>query len=210
MDFAGGTYQLLDLSRPLTPGQEERRLEVRRRKLAVDDTFMYEIDTMSHVGTHVEGPSHFYESGAKTMAELSVEAFLGRGVLLDLSRTRPRVGLTAADLERAANQPEPGDIALLWSGCRGDDAPHLTAQSATWLRNRRIKLLGLDDTVRLGSDVPEIREVHDILMSQDITFLENLCRLEELRGKEFWLIALPLLIAELDSSPVRAVALVKI
>jgi len=64
--------------------------------------------------------------------------------------------------------------------------------------------------VRLGSDVPEIREVHDILMSQDITFLENLCRLEELRGKEFWLIALPLLIAELDSSPVRAVALVKI
>ena len=50
----------MDLSKVCHPGKEERRLEIRSYKVYAGEV-MHEIDTMSHIGTHVEVPSHFIE-----------------------------------------------------------------------------------------------------------------------------------------------------
>jgi kynurenine formamidase len=202
--------KLVDLTRRLVPGHEDRRLEIRRQILAVDDTFMYEIDTMSHIGTHVECPSHFYESGAKGVADYPARRFSGRAVLLDLSFTAPGAELTAADLQRASGGNfQRYDIAVLTSGRPAEgERPHLTVESAGYLRDQHIKLLAIDDTISLGANVPIIREVHDVLMGVDIPFLENLTNLDQLDRPVFYLAAWPWPVEGLDSSPVRAVAFV--
>ena len=203
-------YRLVDLTRKLVPGEEDRRLEIRREVLAVDDTFMHDIDTMSHIGTHLECPSHFYESGGKTVADYPVQRCFGRAVLLDLSFTEPGAEVSAADLQRAAaGRFEKHDIAVLTSGRPAEgEWPHLTADSARYLADQHIKMLAIDDTISLGATVPIVREVHDILMGVDIPFLENLTNLDQLDCDVFYLAAWPWPVEGLDSSPVRAVAFV--
>jgi kynurenine formamidase len=204
-----GSCRLIDLTRKLFPGREERRLVLRREVLAVDDTFMCEIDTMSHIGTHVECPAHFYETGGKGVADYPLERFSGRAVLFDLAFTAPRADLTAADLEHAAaGRLRPDDIAVLTSGRALGEWPHLTVESATWLRDQQIKLLAIDDTVSLGKTVAIGREVHDVLMGVDIPFVEMLTNLDQIGQPEFFFAAWPWPVEGLDSSPVRAVAFV--
>ena len=70
-----------------------------------------------------------------------------------------------------------------------------------------VKMLGIDDSVLLGANTADIRELHDILMSRNVPFLEVIGNLEELRKDEFFLLALPLRIAGLDSALVRAIAI---
>lgn len=201
---------LVDLTRKLVPGREDRKLELRREVLEVDDTFWHEIDTVSHIGTHLECPSHFYESGGKDVADYTVGQCCGRAVLLDLSSTEAGAEMSAADLARAAaGRFEGGDIAVLTSGRSAEDErPHLTVESARYLADQRIKMLAIDDTISLGATVPIIREVHDIMMGVDIPFLENLANLDQLECDVFYLAAWPWPVEGLDSSPVRAVAFV--
>jgi arylformamidase len=196
----------VDLTKRLVPGQEDRRLEVRRGVIESDDTFMHEIDTMSHVGTHVEAPSHFYEGG-KDITELPLGSFMGRAVVLDVSALGPGGSIGGDDLAAAAgDRLGIGDIAILRSAHRGGSAPALTGDAARWLASRGVKMMGIGDSVRLGADREVIREVHDILMSRDVPFLEMLENLDALSGRECYLVAVPLRIAGLDSSPVRAFA----
>ncbi len=200
-------FRLVDLSVTLHPGREDRRLEIRRGVIPSDDTIMHEVDLMSHVGTHVEAMSHFYEDG-RDITELPLERFVGRSVLLRLGDVPAGADLAAEDLERAAEGLQVEEaIVLLTSGRSTDEAPNLTADAAQWLADRDVAMMGIDDSVGLGKDAEVIRAVHDVLMSRSVPFLEVLSGLDQLRRREFLLIALPLKIAGLDSSPVRAVAL---
>lgn len=198
--------RLVDLSVRLVPGQEQRRMEIRRGVIESDDTFMHEMDMMSHVGTHVEAPSHFYEGG-KDVTELPLEGFVGRAVLLNLTHMEAQAEIAGADLERAAGPMDVrGAIMVLHSPHQGAQAPTLTREAAEWMAERGCQMMGIGETVGLGKDAEVIREVHDVLMSREVPFLEVLAGLDDLRQDEFVLFALPLKIAGLDSSPVRAVA----
>lgn len=200
-------FRLVDLSVMLHPGREQRRLEIRRGVIPSDGTIMHEVDLMSHLGTHVEAMSHFYESG-KDITELPLERFVGRAVVLRLDHVAAGAEVTGADLARAAEGLNvEGSIVLLTSPHRADRAPKLTAEAAQWLADRHITMMGIDDRVGLGANADVTRAVHDVLMSREVPFLEVLSGLDQLQRREFLLIALPLKIAGLDSSPVRAVAL---
>ena len=67
-------YRIIDLSVRLTPGvhsvnqeyvhgRELRKLEIRQFIYKPDNTFMYWVDTETHIGTHVEAPAHYIEGG---------------------------------------------------------------------------------------------------------------------------------------------------
>ncbi|MFQ6099005.1 MAG: cyclase family protein [Armatimonadota bacterium] len=198
--------RVVDLTKRLVPGEEERRLEIRRGVIESDDTFMHEIDTMSHIGTHVEAPSHFYEDG-KDIAQLPIESFIGRAVVLDVSFLEPRAQVLGEHLAAAAGgRLRARDIVILRSAHHGASAPSLTADAARWLAARDIKMLGIDDSVGLGASAEVVREVHDVLMGRDVPFLEVLVNLDALSAEECFLVAAPLRIEGLDSSPVRAFA----
>jgi len=70
------------------------------------------------------------------------------------------------------------------------------------------KLLVLDN-IRLGDNVEEIREFHDILMSQDVCFVEIVDNLDKITQDRFYVMSLPIKIQNLDSSFCRAIVIQK-
>ncbi len=201
-------YRVVDLSLRLVPGEEERRLELRRGVLETDQSFYHDIDTMSHVGTHVETALHFYGEG-HGVAELALETFLGEALLLDLSALPNDADATPEVLIAAgADGLRPGDIAVVTSGGQPDRIVHLTPTASIFFAEKGIKMLGFDDSIGLGRDGATQRAVHDPLMRIDVPFLERLTNLQALPEPRFLLVAVPWRVAGLDSSPVRAIALV--
>ena len=108
---------------------------------------------------------------------------------------------------------KPGDIVVVRNNDAGaddvpaEDRPCFTPQSATWLRERRIKMLCIDNNVALSDTIERGRQVHDILMSRDVVLVEWLDNLADLRAKEFFFMALPYKVRVMDSSWARVIAI---
>ena len=158
--------------------------------------------------THVEAPAHFYPDG-KDVTSLPLESFFGRAVLLDVPDAAAAQALDGAYLDRALGDlMQAGDIVI----CRNSDlaarpSPCLTPEAALWLRDRQVKMVGIDQHFRLGATITAARALHDILMSRDVCLVEFLDHLAELRRREFFFMALPFQCAQIDSAPARAIAI---
>ena len=205
-------YRLVDLSYTVTPPGTDDRPFITEQGLLADDSFMHRVQTHTHVGTHVESPAHFF-ADAKTVVDFPLERFLGRAVLLSVPVAAECIPLTAAGCERLIGDLiQPGDIVL----CRNGDLasrqepiaawPSLAGESARWLADHGVKLVGFDNYFRLGRDIPEVRLVHDVLLGQEICLIEFLDHLDDLTQPVFYFLALPFKAAS-DSSWARAVAL---
>ena len=208
-------YRVVDLSFTVVPGENGDRPFVVRRGLLADDAFKYDIEkTHSHVGTHVEFPGHFFEGG-KTGTEFPLAAFMGRGILLpvrleggELAITSDYLDTTIGDIIRdhdivvARNDGPPPSP-------DNSNVPYFTPDSAYWLQERQIKMLVLGK-LRLGKDIPGGRQFHDILMSQDVNFVEIVDSLDQLQKREFYFMALPFKVEGLDSAWARAIAIEEI
>ncbi len=207
-------YRIVDLSYLVVPpGTDERPFEIERGLLA-DRAFKYDVTrTHSHVGTHVEAPAHFYDGG-KDATELPLDTYYGRAVLLEVSGFDTAGPITPDHMEADIGPLlKPGDIVVVRNNDAGADdvpeerRPHFTPESATWLRERRIKMLGIDNNVALSDNIERGRELHDILMSRDVVLVEWLDNLAALRTKEFFFMALPYKVRVMDSSWCRAIAI---
>ena len=212
-------YRVIDLSYEVVPGElQDRPFDMSLGRLA-DNTLRYDITkTHSHVGTHVETPWHFYQTG-KTISDFPLSAFMGRAVFLPFCLPPGKLDLSPDYLEAELGQRlAPGDIAIFHNAHNkniqqghffGTDAvPHMTVESAQWLRDHGIKLFGFD-MLRLGRTIDETRDVHDVLMSNDVCFVEWLDHLEQIDVREFYFMALPYLVHHIDSSFARAIAIVE-
>lgn len=213
-------YILVDLSMEvIPPGTEERPFEISRGFLH-DQTFKYFISTHTHVGTHLEGPLHFFEEG-KDLSDFPLSAFWGRAWFFDIEHV-PENGIITPELLSLQLEEKivPGDI-LVARNLDGNNLrlfgetkdrkilPCFTPEAAFWMRSRSIKMLGIDNFVRLGKDVTSTRKLHEILLSSDILLLEGLANLTKVEGSTFFLIAFPYRARGIDSSFTRAVALVR-
>ena len=182
-------YRIVDLSYTVVPpGSDDRPFRITRGYLA-DRAYKHDVETHTHVGTHVEAPAHFFDGG-KDVVDLALEWFMGRGILLDVKDASKHQRLGGAEL---------GVF---------EDYPYICPDGARWLREKRIKMLGVDNFFGLGADdMTEGRELHDILQSQDVTLLEWMDHLDELTQREFFFMALPFKVKEADSSWCRAIAI---
>ena len=210
-------YRIVDLSMRCSRGRQRegwnRRLELKRSRIPYDNTIMHEINTVSHIGTHVEGPSH-YLAGLKDISQLPIEIFIGAAALLRLTGMKPNQEVKSTDLAKNGRIRR-GDIALLRVEDRfaQEERPYLSVDGAKWLVKKGVKLIGIDRTLRLekpGAKAPNNLPVHDVLLRNGIPIIEFLENLDKLRMKRFILIALPLRIVGLDASPVRAIAIERI
>lgn len=195
-------YRILDLSKEiLPPGTEDRPFKVQKSFLS-DRTYKHDVWTHSHVGTHIEASSHFYDDG-KDINEYPLEAFFGRAILLD---AEPEV-IDAKSIESLIGDIiKEQDIVICRNRRVGSGYPYLTAESARWLAEWNIKMLGIDTNFKLGRDVEEGRLIHDILMSKGTTLIEFLDNLHLISKREFFFIALPYKV-KMDSSWTRAIAI---
>ena len=206
-------YRIVDISYEVVPPGTDDRPFVIKRGLLADRAFKHDVlNTHSHVGTHVETPAHFYDGG-KDVTDLPLTTYFGRGILLEVDDAQENLEILPQFLEKAIGDIiQEGDIVI----CRNNDVeslsgkrpkPYLTPSAARWLRDHKIKMLGIDNNVGLSKDIPEGRELHDILMSQDIVLIEWLDNLDQLKQREFYVMALPFKVKIMDSSWARAIVI---
>ncbi|BBF69792.1 cyclase family protein [Sphingomonas bisphenolicum] len=174
-----------------------------------------EICMVCHHGTHVDAPRHFLLDGP-AFEDIPLERLYGPGVVLRLDKG-PNEAIDAADLAAAGPEIRRGDIVLLDTGWWRriadhdyEDHPYLTAEAASWLVERGVKMLGVDfSTPDLGAALrPKgfAYPVHRILLSRGILIAEHVTNLAPLSGRRIEAIFAALSIQGADGGPARAMA----
>jgi arylformamidase len=170
---------------------------------------------VEHTATHMDAPAHFAE-GAPYIDKVPLSTCLCRGVVLDFSDVGPNYSIRRQDIERRLaklgkqDKVGPGWAVLIYTGYSAKAGtpewmqhPELSEDACNYLAGLRVAAVGIDAPSPDHAPFP----AHRILLPKGIVLLENLTNLERLVGKEFVLIAAPLVLANGSASPMRALAL---
>lgn len=164
----------------------------------------------AHTGTHVDAPAHFIR-GARTVAELSLEALVGRALVVEV----PPGVMTIDETHVETLVPAGAERVLFKTRNSGfwdedgstfrEDFTHITPAAARVLAARGLRLVGIDylSIERFKSDD---FGAHVALLSRNVVVLEGL-NLSDVPAGEYELSCLPLKIAggAGDGAPARAV-----
>ena len=176
------------------------------------------MDLTSHLGTHAECPYH-HDDNWPSVAELPLTTFVGRAIYVNIDFLEPRAHISKADLDRACGDwMKEGDIVLIDSpykltpftpdtNTEKDQRLLVNGETAEWFRDHKAKCIGFGDGVSIENCNEDVKPFHDILLAENIIFLEVLKNLELLQSRVFFMSYAPLPIMGLDSCPVRAYAI---
>ena len=150
---------------------------------------------------------------------MPLDRFLGRALYVDFKDAEPRSYVTPELLDRYCLPKMKDDtIVILDSPYRippftektntaEDQRLRVSEETAVWLRDHKAKCIGFGDGVSVESSNEDIKPFHDVLLAENITFLEVLKNLDRLESDVFFMSYAPLPIMGLDSCPVRAYAI---
>jgi len=162
------------------------------------------ITLSAHLGAHADAPLHTAD-GTASVAELDLAPFLGPCRVLDATGARGRVAP-----EHVAPQLVKG-VARALLKTRADAPPEAWDPDFTAVAPETIARLADAGAILVGVDAPSIDpfdadslDAHRAARERGLAVLEGLV-LHEVPPGEYELIALPLKLAGLDGSPVRAV-----
>lgn len=207
---------VMDLSHPMHsgmpfyPGTEPPRITP-VTSVANDGYAEKSISVWSHTGTHMDAPAHLI-AGGKTLDQFPASQFVGRGLVIDVSRCGPVINVS--DLQACSVPLQAAEFVCLYSGWSRhwgapayfQNFPVLSRDAIEYLVSFPLKGLGVDmisiDRVD-GLNVPN----HLLVLGQDLLIIENLTNLEPLLNLDFQFQGFPLSIVEADGSPIRAVAI---
>ena len=214
-----GNLRVIELTKPLDPKTEDRRCHLFRFNTGgpIPD-FHTIIDITSHLGTHMECPYH-HDDNWPDVSALPLTTFMGRGLYFNIEGLAPNSYLTPSVLEKKdQGRLKAGDIVILDSpykclpftektNTNEDKRLFVNRETAIWLRDKKVKCVGFGDGVSIESNNEDVSAFHDILMAENVVFLEVLKNLELLEKDIFFMSYTPLFIKGLDSSPVRVYAI---
>lgn len=214
--------RIVELSHTLYPGKEEYKLEAKTfpvtklfpkyKSRPQDNYIMNEVTFETHVGTHIEVPSH-YIKGGKDVTEIPIEHLVGEGVVLDFTTKKVNEAITLQDFMAYDSKIRKGDIVFIKTGYdknyrteKAHDRPYLTKEAVEWLVDKGIHCLGIDCTgIELrGKDY---QEAHCTLFENDIPLIEYVTNLNELSQERFLVFILPWKVKGLEACPVRIIAI---
>ncbi len=202
---------LYDITRTISPtmsvwpGDTAFRYDLNAGLTVGDSVNLTTLHLSAHTGTHADAYWHFDAVGAHPAA-MPIEKYLGTAQVISLNRMEG--GITPAELsghnlsgaERILFHTP---ISALPDDQWPEPFPYLTVELIDLLAEAGIVLIGVDSPSvdRVDSkDLP----CHHRLLARGIVNLENL-NLSAVPDGRYELIALPLKIAEVCGSPVRAV-----
>ena len=214
--------EIFDISRALSndlapwPGDTPFHFELKWKMAEGATVNVGAINMGVHNGTHADATLHFDEGG-DPIDRMPLDAYVGNAVVVDLTelfagpkdeldRAR-QIGI--ADLDVFSSSIEQAPRLLLRTGVWKDSKvfpewiPVMAPDVPEWLRERKVKLLGLD----LPSVDPiEAKKLsnHYALAAARIAIVESL-DLSEIEAGIYHFSALPLKIAGGDAGPVRAI-----
>ncbi len=171
-----------------------------------------------HCGTHLDVPRHSDADGL-SVDQVPLEQLVLPGHLLDLSHRQNGEAITIADLEEAEQKSGrkigPGAACVVWTGADGDwgkegfamNRPYVPVETAQWLVDRAIPLF-CTDLIGMDDPVEWWWPTHAVWNTQGVCMVQQLRNLDQLVGKDFLFVCLPLAMKDGTGCPVRAVALV--
>jgi arylformamidase len=158
--------------------------------------------TMSlHTGTHADAPLHFLPAGA-TPVDTSLEPYIGPAVVVDAH------GAEAIRAEHVRAVRGDAKRILFRTGTAtpdrwNDDFAYFTPDAARLLVEREVLLVGID-TPSIDKSDSKTLDSHKLFAAANVALLENLM-LTDVSPGSYELIALPLKLAGMDASPIRAI-----
>jgi kynurenine formamidase len=206
--------RIIDLTMALRPGMRGAEFEI-ARELEKDGWNARLLHLYSHVGTHMDAPSHF-GLGNKTIDTIALSRCMGPAWVADVGEVEPRALIEVEHLGDVAGKVQPDDGLLIKTGWSDraaqpeyrDELPRISLDLARWCVERQIRILGVEPpSVADVHNLEELTAVHTTLLEAGIIIVEGLTHLEALVKKRVTFIALPLKIAGGDGSPVRALAI---
>ena len=160
-------------------------------------------ETSTHAGTHADAPLHYDHAGAGA-GEVGLEAYIGPCRVID-AREAGEI-LTRAFVE-ALLDPPPRVLFRTYARFPHDrwrsDFTAVAADAVALLAQRGVRLIGVD-APSLDPQDSKTMDAHQAVQAADMRILEGLV-LDDVPPGDYELIALPLKLVGLDSSPVRAV-----
>ncbi|EKD46229.1 MAG: hypothetical protein ACD_68C00082G0001 [uncultured bacterium] len=195
---------LLNKKTPVYPGEPRLRLKT-ITKIAKEGYQQSQITLPTHIGTHLDAPSHIFKSGKK-LTDFPVRSFVGDGVLIDA-----RGESILSEKLVASREIKPNQIVLFYTNHSADffkedyftSGPQMSPGLAEYLASRSVSMVGIDSYSLDYRPYP----AHKILLKASVLIIENLTNLGSLLdNKEFTVIALPLKLAA-EGSPCRVIAI---
>lgn len=194
---------------PVYPGTEQPRLTT---ACTIDEVGYKEtiLHMYSHTGTHMDAPAHMLRDGM-TLDAFPAGQFCGKGIVIDC-RGEKEISL-ALLRQYDLNSVEFVLFCTGWDRLWGQDSyyesfPVLTPEAATYLATLPLKGVG-EDCISLDPcdsvDFPN----HLTLMKKGFLNTENLKNLDQLIGKCFTFVTLPLKFEASDGCSCRAVAMME-
>ncbi|MBI4582851.1 MAG: cyclase family protein [Planctomycetes bacterium] len=229
MSSPGQTIQfnkIVDLSHPLAPGKEPRKLEARQifadevapvRRLPDQWYIMHELALVNHLGTHLEVPYHLLKTGFD-LAGLPVERMVRAAAVLEILNLPPGRAITCQEAMAAAELAggvQDGDMVFIhtgWDRAYGTAeylrSPCLEVGALDWLAAQGMSLIGIDSAGVENLKSTE-HECHLALFTRGIPLIENLAHLDRLEGHHrITAIVAPVAIRGVEAIPVRVLALI--
>jgi arylformamidase len=161
-----------------------------------------------HSGTHVDAPAHFIENGA-SVEQLPLEALMGPVTVVELLEAEI---ITPELLEAQELAPETRRLLVktknsaLWADpghAFNPDFVALNSESARWIVNQGIDLVGIDYlSIQMFKDTEPL--THRILLEAGIVIVEGL-DLRMVDPGDYQLFCLPIKLAGCEGAPARAV-----
>lgn len=167
------------------------------------------IELVTNTGTYLDCPFHRFANGAD-LSETGLDAFTDLpGLVIPIPFTET-VAITDDHLRGHEIR---GRAVLIYTGwdqhwntsAYFEGHPYLTKEAAEYLKECRIKLVGIDSH-NIDDTSGKSRPVHTILLGNDILIVEHLCNLSELPADGFTFSAVPPKIRGVGTFPVRAFA----
>ncbi len=186
------------------PGDPEFRQRWIMRIKDGESSNVSAVDMGVHTGTHVDAPLHMDDSGGN-IAGMPVRHFLGPARVFSIS-TRESIG--AADL---ADLEWKGVERVLFKTRPAGSPNHPFDKNYVCLEESAAEFLVKQGILLVGIDAPSVDAVeskdlssHRILLRHGIAILEG-AQLDSVPAGDYELVCLPLKLAGLDGSPVRAI-----
>jgi arylformamidase len=203
--------RLIDISAPLIeelpqwPGSPGVRCELMQSLAGGDDANVSLLEMDVHCGTHIDAPAHMLEGGA-TMGAVDLDRLNGPTYVAEIG---PAEAIEPADLERAAI-PSDTDRVLLRTQNSEDETRYkvpftkefsaLTTAAAEWLRDRDIRVVGIDYLSIQRFEDPI--DTHLVLLGAGVSIIEGL-DLGAVESGWYEMLCLPLSLPGAEAAPAR-------
>lgn len=161
-------------------------------------------ETTTHAGTHADAPLHYDPAGLDAGA-VDLAPYIGLCRVVDARGAGAAV--TRAFLADRLANPPPRVLLRTYDAFPHDqwvsDFTAIAAETVHWLASLGVVLIGVD-APSLDPQTSQTMDAHHAIRTHDMRILEGLV-LDALPPGDYELVALPLKLGGLDSSPVRAI-----